>query len=872
MQVYTQSKENLIKLYKSDENNGLQSFSVLENSKKYGANIMTKRKAKSTFSKIIDALTEPMMLILAFSFIVTFGSSLGKFLKTGETDFMECTGILVAIGLSVAITVIMENNSQKAFNALEKIYENINVKVIRSGNVTLVKRENIVVGDVIVLSAGDKIIADGRLLSCKELTVDESSLTGESVPVRKNSTAVYEKQIPLADRKNMVYSGTFVTGGEGKMLVTAVGNSTEIGVIAGELSKNKDGVSPLNQKLNKLTKTVTVIGGIVAAFVLVLSVIRLITSNAVNFESVSEALISSIVLVVASVPEGLPAIVAVSLALNMTKLSKENALIKKLIATETAGAVSVICSDKTGTLTENRMTVSKICTSNYCTEPEKYTKEVTFENFCINSTADLIKGKSVKFQGSGTEGALLVSYEKSTGKSYTELRKAYKILDRKPFSSDTKIMSTTIDKNGVQRTLIKGAPEKILPLTGLTDGQKKTVLEGMRNYESKGMRIIAFAHSDGDSAVEFDGYAVVADPIRKDVLNAVKVCKKANIKIKMLTGDNIYTATAIAKELSLTGGGKEAVNGDELMRLSDEQLKTALKSVTVVARSTPALKLRIVKALKESGEVVAVTGDGINDAPAIRHADIGVAMGVTGSEITKEAADVILLDDSFSTIVKAISFGRSVYRNLQRFILFQLTVNLSATLFIIISMLTGGGAPFNALQLLWINIIMDGPPALTLGLEKPDSKLMENKPVGRKNSIVSKKMLARISFNGLVMAIILTLQAKFNFIGCSNLEKNGVLFTLFILFQLFNAFNSRQLGKESAFCNLSNNKIMPFAFLLTFLIQILIMQVGYKTFGVSPLSFAVWVKTVLAASTITVISEFYKLVYRFIKSKKAKDY
>lgn len=870
MLFHNEKKENLIKALGSSAASGLSDEALKENRRKYGVNVITKKKNKGLFSKIIEAVTEPMMIILLFSLAITLGTNIGKYIKSGEGDFVECIGIFLAIALSVAITLFMEGSSEKAFAALGKIYDNISVKVIRNGKTVLVPRQEVAVGDMVFLGGGDKIVADGRLIESAELSVDESALTGESVAVKKNAAAILPASAPLADRINMVYSGTFVTAGEGKMLVTAVGNATEIGQIAGELSEKKEGVSPLNRKLNKLTKIITIIGGIAAAVVLILSVVRLILTGAVTFETVTDAFIGSIVLVVAAVPEGLPAIVAVSLALNMTKLAKDNALIKKLIATETAGAVSVICSDKTGTLTENRMTVAKICTSEFCFLPEKFTKEVIFQNFCANSTADIIRGKTPRFQGSSTEGALLAAYEKATGRNYSVYRDSFEVVRRVPFSSETKLMTTVIRTDSGVRTLVKGAIERLIPLTDLTYAQKQKALAGTRSYETQGKRVIAFAHKDADddSPFKFDGYAVISDPVRKEVYDAVKQCKKAGIRIKMLTGDNINTATAIARELKILEGSSGAAEADVLMKLSDEELGKALERVCVVARSTPAAKLRIVRVLKERGEVVAVTGDGINDAPAIRHADVGIAMGVTGSEITKEAADVILLDDSFSTIVKAISFGRNVYRNLQRFILFQLTVNLSAVAFIILSLLTGHGAPFNTLQLLWINIIMDGPPALTLGLEGADAKLMECKPVGRDNSIVSAKMLARIILNGLFMAVVLMLQTAFNFLGCKEHEKGAAVFTLFILFQLFNAFNSRRLGKESALSGLSRNKLMPFTFGLAFLIHILIVQVGYKLFAVSPLPLVMWLKIIGTASTVFVMSEAYKLVYRVSKSKK----
>lgn len=866
MDHHAESAADALKALGSDAERGLGDAAAKKSAEKYGKNVIERKKGKGLFARIGEALCEPMILILLFGLAVTFGTNLGRLLRTGEGDFAECIGIAGAIALSVGITLFMEGSSQKAFAALGKMYDKISVKALRGGKVVYLAKDEIVCGDILLLSAGDKVPADGRLIESRALFADESALTGESAPSAKDAGALLGANAPLAERKNMLYSGTFVSAGEGKLLVTAVGKDTEMGAIAGELSIAKDGKSPLNQKLAKLTKTVTIIGGVAAALVIAVSAARLIAGGQASFESLADVFITGIVLVVASVPEGLPAIVAVSLALNMIRLARENVLIKKLIATETAGAVSVICSDKTGTLTENRMSVVKLCGADG-KPPAGETLSALYENFCINSTADLIREKDgLRYGGSSSEGALLAEYEKQTGGRYTELRKGARVLSRLPFSSENKYMMTSFVRGESVRTLAKGAAEKILPFTELGYAQKQKIFSELAKYEREGKRVLAFAHADGEENGQgpfvFDGFAVIADPVRKEALQAVRRCKKAHIEVKMLTGDNLLTACAVARELGILTRESRAAEASALEEMDDEELRAALKNIDVIARSTPAVKLRVVKALKESGEVVAVTGDGINDAPAIRHADVGIAMGVTGSQITKEAADVILLNDSFATVVKSVAFGRNVYRNLQRFILFQLTVNLAAVFFIVISLFTGESAPFNTLQLLWINVVMDGPPALTLGLEAADDSVMENRPVARTENIVGKKMFLQIFLHAAYMAAVLILQEKFNFIGAAESEKGAVIFTLFITFQLFNAFNSRQTGRKSAFSGLKNNKLMPLAFGAAFVIHIFIVQVAHGAFGISPLSFASWVKTVLAASTVVLLSETYKAFYR----------
>ena len=871
MNFYDKSIEYSLKVLSSNSEIGLNDNDLRASVIKNGKNTLTKKKKKSFFLKVFCALKEPMLLILIFGFIIAFGTNLGKFIKTGEGDFSECFGILFAVLLSVSITLIMEGSSERAFEALNKIYDNVAVKVIRNGKVVIVPQIDLAVGDIVCIESGDKIVADGRLVESNSLGVDESALTGESNSANKDASVILTTGTTLAERKNCVFSGTFVTSGSGKMLVTAVGDQTEIGRIAGELNNESETDTPLQTKLGKLGKIITLIGASSAVMVFIISAIRLALHGSFTFSSVQELFISCIILIVAAVPEGLPTIVAVSLALNMIKLAKGNALIKKMTATETSGAVSVICSDKTGTLTMNKMSVVSVCVNEFCVGAENIKSEALFQNFVCNSTTDIIKkGGRIQIKGSGTESALLSAFERSNPRiNYNEYRGKYTVIEREPFTSDKKFMTTTIDADGVIRKLIKGAPEKVLRLCSLTDAQVQKLLFDMKEHQKKARRILCFAHYDkrehGDGKYIYDGYVALADPIRKEVFNAVADCKKAGIKVKILTGDNVVTALAVAKELKIANDESEVVNASELDKLDDETLKKVIPRISVIARSTPIIKLRIVRALKSIGEVVAVTGDGINDAPAIKHADVGIAMGISGSEITKEAADVVLLDDSFATVVKAVAFGRNVYKNLQRFILFQLSVNLSALLFITLCAIMNVPAPFNTLQLLWINVIMDGPPALTLGLESVSDKLMRNKPVKRSDGIVGLKMLLRILFNGVFIGAIIMLQYVKNFLGVSDAEKGNATFTAFILFQLFNAFNSRELGSESIFKSIGRNKIMVITFVCVFALHVFIVQVCSPLFGVNPMAMSSWIKIIFLSSTIIAVSELYKFIYRKIK-------
>ena len=818
--------------------------------------------------------------MLIFAAIITLAVNITRYFTGGEYNFLECVGIFAAIALSVVITIITEGKSAKAFEALNKINEDTLIKVIRNGEPQLITQKEIVVGDIIMIETGDKIVADGRLFSSNDLSVDESALTGESLPVKKDAEFVCQKSTPVAERANMLYSGCFVSAGNGQMLVTGVGNDTEFGQIAQELSSIEKTTTPLQEKLDKLGKQITVLGASAAAIVFAIEVLQFVMNGQLNLDTVSDAFITSIVLIVAAVPEGLPTIVAVSLALNIIKMSKENALVKKMIACETIGCVNIICSDKTGTLTENRMTVQKIYTGGELIDPEQLKDEMLLKNYCINSNANISEEDgSWSFIGNPTEGSLLAAAAKA-GVDYQELRQAADIVRVFPFSSQNKDMSTIVRENGKEILYVKGNPEKIISLcTGISEEEKEKNFHLMEEFQNKAGRLLAFAHKElegqyndeeqdeVEQGLIYDGFVVISDPLSPDVYESIRNCRSAGIEVKMLTGDNIRTARAIANELHMLDDDHIAVEAADIEKLTDEELKEALKKIQVIARSTPLVKMRVVKLLKEQGNVVAVTGDGINDAPAIKHADVGIAMGIAGTDVTKEASDMVLLDDSFSTIIKAVQWGRGIYENFKRFIQFQLTVNVSSVVVVICSILAGFSAPFTALELLWINIIMDGPPALTLGLEPIRPDLLKHKPTRRNENIISKKMLLRIFVNGIFISVIFMLQHFKNFLGAASEEEATVLFTLFVLFQLFNAFNCRELDDTPMFKNLLKNKLMLGVFLLVLILQGIITQFGAAVFETVPLSAAMWGKMLLTAFTVIILNEGIKAVKRLFVRK-----
>lgn len=839
--AFYMSREELLQATGADPEHGLSESQVQASRQKYGANTFARTGTESMLKRIWDASTEPMLLMLLFAAIITLAVNITRYFTGGDYNFLECAGIFAAIFLSVAITIVTEGKSAKAFEALSKINEDTLIKVLRNGEPQLIPQKDIVIGDILLIETGDKIVADGRLISGNDLSADESALTGESLPVKKDATFICQENTPVAERACMLYSGCFVS---------------------------------------------------------------------------------------------------VSLALNIIKMSRENALVKKMIACETIGCVNIICSDKTGTLTENKMTVQKIYAGGSLLDPEdlafpaktpaeaslqpkeartareddtsvavaaasdfpavldslnspdsqiasapadapsaidQKTAQALLRNFCINSNADITwEDGSWTFIGNPTECALLAAARKA-GSDYQQLRKESDIVRVFPFSSQNKDMSTIVNEDGRLMLYTKGNPEKILSLCSNVSAEETAHIQKlMENFQDKAGRLLTFAHKElacfnGEKQQEleqdlhYDGFVVISDPLSPDVYDSIRDCRRAGIEVKMLTGDNIRTARAIAEELHMLQDGHLAVEAAEIESMSDEELKKALPKISVIARSTPLIKMRVVKLLKEEKNVVAVTGDGINDAPAIKNADVGIAMGIAGTEVTKEASDMVLLDDSFSTIIKAVQWGRGIYENFKRFIQFQLTVNVSSVVVVIASILAGFPAPFTALELLWINIIMDGPPALTLGLEPIREDLLKHPPTKRNANIISRKMLIRIFANGIFISIVFMLQHFTNFLGATQKEEATVLFTLFVLFQLFNAFNCRELDDTPMFKNLLNNKLMLGVFLIVLVLQFLITQVGTAVFETTPLSAAMWGKMLLTAGSAVVINEIWKGLKHIVK-------
>lgn len=913
MKYFKEKIDDCLKEQGVDAEKGLSDSEVRTRSEKFGKNEFSTKEEGSLLDDIKDALLEPMMIILLVAALVS--AIIG--------EYYDAIGIVCAVAIGITIGIVTEGKSKKAAEALAKMTEDIEVKVLRNGKVMNVSKSELVPGDIVYLETGDMVPADGRFIETVDLKVREDMLTGESDDVKKDANAIVpleeidvkgQKQIqdPIpAKQSNMGFTGTLIAYGKGTMLVTGIGDNTEMGKIAETLQMDEE-ETPLQIKLGKLGAVIAKISSIIAALLFIFMVVKIVTRGEVNIDSsgvkaflesigpIKTAFVTCIALIVAAVPEGLPTMINMTLALTMQKMANINALVTKKEACETIGSVSVICSDKTGTLTQNRMTVENVYLNGKFVDLDKIEDMYFINNCLLNSTADIsFDGDKCNYLGNSTECALLLCLKNH---DYKKARKEQKIVHQIPFNSMNKYMATVIEEGDLDILLVKGAPEIILDkcvneisngkVIKITEARKKEILSEIQKLQAKSMRILGFgfrsisqaeveaaATSEGniltgsqEEGLIFNGFVAIKDPLRPDVFNAIETARKAGVETKMLTGDNINTARAIGEELGMLKDGMRAVEATYIDTLSDEELRKEIKTIAIVARSKPETKMRIVNALQTNGEVVGVTGDGINDAPALTKADVGIAMGITGSEVSKNAADIILTDDNFATIINGIKWGRGVYENFQRFIQFQLTVNVIAFLVAIVSQILDFPMPFTTIQLLWVNIIMDGPPALALGLEPIRDAVFDRKPVDRKASIITKKMITSIVLNALYVTAILLIQMKFNILGASTVvqadgasEMETVLFALFAFSALFNAFNCREFGTDSIFKNFTKNKTALLIISVTAIAQFIFTELFSGFFNAVSLSLVMWGKVILLAFMIIVVNEVVKFVLRLFK-------
>ena len=837
----------------------------LESNKK---NVLSKIPEKSFLTRVIVALSEPMVKVLIVAIFLTILINIISIVEHQEPDWGQTIGIIFSVILATTVTVFMEKKSQDAFSALKKIGDTGTIKVLRNNIISIISTEDIFPGDIIFINTGDKVPADGRIIECFDLSIDESMLTGESVAARKIQEPLEGEDFSLGERLNMVYSGTFVIGGSAKIIVTAIGDDTEIGKISQSVQVEYNILTPLQKELGSLGKKIAIVGIGISIIVFCLKIFNYHIDNNLTLSNIAQAITICIVLIVSTIPEGLPTMIAATLALGVMRLSKDNALVKKLAVCESIGAIDVICSDKTGTLTENKMSVVNIMSLN---------RDLIFKNIYFNNSS-LLKGNfdtQKEFVGNPTEVALLNYYREN----FKELNfKENKVIYQYPFSSSKKSMGTVIT-NSLEKEnyllLFKGAPEKVFEVSNLSSEEKNTQMKLIIKEQNLGRRVLAFSHkifiknedwrtneSNLLKNFTYDGFVSISDPIRKEVFEAIDICQKANIDIKILTGDSMFTATTVANELGLIKENSLILEAKEIDQMSEYELNGKLKNIAVIGRSNPLTKLRVVNALMESGKSVAVTGDGINDAPSLKRAEVGIAMGIAGTEVSKETADIVLLNDSFATIVKAIESGRGIYENFQKFIQFQQTVNVAALFLILIFELLDWGTPLKPIQILWINIMMDGPLAISLSFEKTRKYIMYEPPRDKSKSIMTEDLWIGILANALFMVLVITF-----FVRVFHINKEMVptyTFNLFAFLVTLNVYNCKSINKKSVLYNLFDNKTLNIIFLVTIIIQIFIGLFLRRLFSLNFLDFNEYLIIFAFSFLIVVFSESLKFLRRIL--------
>jgi len=836
-------------------NSGLATSRVSEMRATYGTNAMTPPVREPFWKQYVKKFDDPIIKILLLAVAISTVVSAIK-----GSGLLDTIGIIIAILLATGIAFFNEYRSSREFDVLNAHRDDVAIKVIRDNHPVSVPSRDIVVGDLILLEAGDAIPADGWVISSDDLYSDESAFTGETEPVNKS----------VQDR---VLKGTFVTAGKCQMIAAAVGDSAQMGVIAASLGIDHATPTPLEQKLESLAHIISRFGYIMAVLICGTLFIRGIMFGEVtglNIDTANNILqyfMLAVVIVVAAVPEGLPMSVALSLSLAMRKMTKANCLVRRLIACETIGSATTICTDKTGTLTKNQMEVVASSSGDpvhAANLPQKPVEWITL-NAAVNGTAHLEdREKKVIVIGNSTEGALL-RWLREYSLDYMQIRAETHVTRQYLFDGNRKRMSSAVHMDGKLWLLVKGAPEI---LASLCHGSPD--LSGVNCLASRAMRTLAFAHKEiingdeSETGLTWDGYVGIRDHLRDNIAESVATCQHAGIRVRMVTGDNPETARAIALESGILKGGT-VINGAAFRTLSKDEQVNAAQNLDVMARAEPMDKLLLVEALQKTGAVVAVTGDGTNDAPALKHANVGLAMGIAGTEVAREASDIILLDDSFASITSAVWWGRSLYENIQRFILFQLTINFCACILVFLAPLLGFPEPFTIIQILWINIIMDTLAAFALCSEAPHRGLMNHNPIPHDAKIITPFMWASIIVTGAFFIGAGILQIVTGFLGGTTpAEINTVFFAAFILAAVWNGINCRAMdGKMPPFFR--GNPTFFVVMGLVVLAQILIVQYGGNVFHTVPLSLEQWVKIGVLSASVLVIGFVLRLAYGIYK-------
>lgn len=870
---------------------GLTDEQVKQSREQHGKNVLTPPQRTSLWKLYLDKYRDPIIQILL---VAAFVSLILAFI---EKNFMETIGIFVAVFLATTVGFYFERDAAKKFNLLTALSEEQPVKVRRNGKVMEIPRHDVVVGDVVLVEVGDEMPADGELIVCNDLQINESTLTGE--PVTEKSL---EGGGDGAYPRNIILRSTMVMNGRGEFVVTAVGDATEIGKVAKKSTEQTSVETPLHMQLDKLAKMISKVGSVVSVAAFFIFLIHDILTNPAwggkdyfyMAEIVLKYFMMAVTLIVMAVPEGLPMAITLSLALNMRRMLKSNNLVRKLHACETMGAVTVICTDKTGTLTQNKMQVSAL-------ELKLGDEALLDTAIALNSTAELNDGKPI---GNPTESALLLWLD-AQGKDYEELRKQVNVLKQLPFSTERKMMATLAEVDGETYLFVKGAPEIVMKKCIIEDRMQRQSVEELDEWQHKAMRTLAFAYKKIEASImrtsrtstaevvalldandlQLQAIAAIADPIRPDVPAAVQECRHAGIEVKVVTGDTAATALEIGKQIgvfedepenigadgSLTSLDQQMITGEQWEALSDEEAYERAKDIRVMSRARPTDKQRLVAMLQKRGEVVAVTGDGTNDAPALHYAHVGLSLG-SGTSVAKEASDMTLLDDSFKSIANAVMWGRSLYRNLQRFLFFQLVVNVVALLLVLGGSVIGTEMPLTVTQILWVNLIMDTFAALALASLPPSHEVMKDKPRKASDFIINKSIGFGILFCGIVFFLVMFALLVY----CERRGKGGVdvheltmFFTTFVMIQFWNLFNAKALmSHHTAFRHFLKDKGMILVLVLVLVGQWIIVTFGGEMFRTTPLSLHEWLLIIGSTSVVLWAGELWRTFKRMIAKRR----
>ena len=870
---------------------GLTDEQVKQSREQHGKNVLTPPQRTSLWKLYLDKYRDPIIQILL---VAAFVSLILAFI---EKNFMETIGIFVAVFLATTVGFYFERDAAKKFNLLTALSEEQPVKVRRNGKVMEIPRHDVVVGDVVLVEVGDEVPADGELIVCNDLQINESTLTGE--PVAEKSL---EGGGDGAYPRNIILRSTMVMNGRGEFVVTAVGDATEIGKVAKKSTEQTSVETPLHMQLDKLAKMISKVGSVVSVAAFFIFLIHDILTNPAwggkdyfyMAEIVLKYFMMAVTLIVMAVPEGLPMAITLSLALNMRRMLKSNNLVRKLHACETMGAVTVICTDKTGTLTQNKMQVSAL-------ELKQGDEALLDTAIALNSTAELNDGKPI---GNPTESALLLWLD-AQGKDYEELRKQVNVLKQLPFSTERKMMATLAEVDGETYLFVKGAPEIVMKKCIIEDRMLRQSAEELDEWQHKAMRTLAFSYKKIETSImrtsrtstaevvalldandlQLQAIAAIADPIRPDVPAAVQECRHAGIEVKVVTGDTAATALEIGKQIgvfedepenigadgSLTSLDQQMITGEQWEALSDEEAYERAKDIRVLSRARPTDKQRLVAMLQKRGEVVAVTGDGTNDAPALHYAHVGLSLG-SGTSVAKEASDMTLLDDSFKSIANAVMWGRSLYRNLQRFLFFQLVVNVAALLLVLGGSVIGTEMPLTVTQILWVNLIMDTFAALALASLPPSHEVMKDKPRKASDFIINKSIGFGILFCGIVFFLVMFALLVY----CERRGKGGVdvheltmFFTTFVMIQFWNLFNAKALmSHHTAFRHFLKDKGMILVLVLVLVGQWIIVTFGGEMFRTTPLSLHEWLLIIGSTSVVLWVGELWRAFKRMMAKRR----